>query len=69
MCAVRCCLPDAAVAVAVTSSAVATDEQIVAVLADGRLALLRCVEDDLWEETLEVRQQREAGSHKPMAAA
>ena len=54
MCAVRCCLPDAAVAVAVTSSTATADEHIVAVLADGRLALLRCIEDDLWEETLEV---------------
>ena len=30
---------------------------IVAVLADGRLALLESAEDDLWEETLE--EQRE----------
>lgn len=30
------------------------DERIAAVLSDGRLAVLRCVEEDLWEETLQV---------------
>jgi hypothetical protein len=31
------------------------DERVAALLSDGRLAVVRAVEKDLWEETLEVR--------------
>lgn len=64
MCAARARLPRPVAALAVSSGwgaaaagwgEEAADERVAAVLSDGRLALLRCVEDDLWEETAEVR--------------
>ena len=60
MCAVRLRLPAPAVAVALSgsggvSAGGAGGEAIAAALSDGRLAFACSVEDDLWEETLEVR--------------
>jgi elongator complex protein 1 len=54
MSSVRASLPGPAACVAVSSSGVSQDERVAALLSDGRVAVLRCVEDDLWEETLQV---------------
>jgi hypothetical protein len=61
LCAARAALPAPPSAVALSSAVGGGasggergDERVAAVLSDGRLALLRCVEEDLWEETLQV---------------
>ncbi len=63
MSAARCPLPAAVVTLAISSSILSTDsaahcgledERCAAVLSDGSLAVVRCVEEDLWEETAEV---------------
>ncbi len=49
-------------AVAISGSSCCEDEQIAAVLSDGSVALFKSVEEDLWEETLEVwREGRQEG--------
>jgi hypothetical protein len=52
MAAVSATCSRAIVCIAITEDEVG--ELAAALLSDGRLALLRCVEDDLWEETLQV---------------
>ena len=54
MSAARAVLPSAVAALAVSSSAQADDELLAVAMSDGRLAVLRSCEEDLWEETLEV---------------
>lgn len=51
MSAVAVALPAPAVAVALRQHS--EDEALAAVLSDGRIAVVECCEDDLWEETLE----------------
>eukprot|EP00983_Pelagomonas_calceolata_P092099 1157626-Pelagomonas_calceolata.AAC.21 len=55
MSAARAVLPSSVAALAVSSSMQAADEAVAVAMSDGRLALLRSCEEDLWEETLEVR--------------
>lgn len=56
MCAARAVLPASVVAACVSSTCVREDEAVAAVTSDGRVALLRCVESDLWEETQQEQQ-------------
>ncbi|KAF5832885.1 IKI3 family-domain-containing protein [Dunaliella salina] len=53
MSAARAVLPSPVAALAVSSSTQAPDEAVAVAMSDGRLALLRSCEEDLWEETLE----------------
>jgi len=75
MCTARAVLPAAVAGLAVTSSAQAEHEAVAAALSDGRIALLRSCEEDLWEETLEVCASAGPGwrtrapSHPVVAAA
>jgi hypothetical protein len=55
MCAAAAELPAPAVALALGDAG--SCEALAALMSDGRLALLRSVEEDLWEETLEVGRQ------------
>jgi hypothetical protein len=58
MCAARVRLPAPAVAAALGGSVASPGcELVAAAMSDGRLALIASVEDDLWEETLEVRRR------------
>lgn len=51
LCAAAAALPAAVACVAIRDCG--EGEAVAAVLSDGGIALLQCVEDDLWEETLE----------------
>lgn len=59
MCVARVIMPSTAVAVAVSDCSKREDEAIAAVMSDGRLALVRSVEADLWEETMQVGVHRQ----------
>jgi hypothetical protein len=64
MCAAAAELPAPVAALALGESG--SCEALAALMSDGRLALLRAVEEDLWEETLEVGGAK-AGKHAAKA--
>ena len=56
-------LPAAVPPTGAGAAAAAADEVVAVLTSGGRLAVARAVEEDLWQETLEVRRRRRRGGY------